>query len=235
MGIRDRFTGIRGFGWDHPEWWCVAASVGAWLWLGAHVVTQSIGGGHHCVTFEQELGRWTLMVVAMMVPLTLDQVRATAFATFRGRRHGAIALFLLGFLVPWTMLGLLATWAHRLGAWTGTPFALVALLLIASLWPLAPLRATAAVACHRSAAFAADGWHAVVGGVGHGLAIGCACVVTCWPLMLACQLSGHAPLLMVGGAAIAAIEKLSFYQRRRVPVIGAAVLALGFPLLSIAF
>jgi hypothetical protein len=233
LGIRDRLAAIDNFGWAHPEWWCVAASAGAWLLLGAHVVARATErGGHHCATLAQELGRWTLMVVAMMVPLTIEQVRATAFGTFRNRRHRAIALFLGGFLAPWLLLGVLAIAAGNLGGGNGKTVATVGLLVVAAVWPFAPLRATAALACHRSGALAAEGWRAVTGGVGHGITMGCACILTCWPLMLACQLSGHAAVLMAGGAAITAIEKRSFYQRRSVAVVGAAVLAVSLPLLS---
>ena len=75
--------------WRHPEWWSVALSIAAWIAL---VSTPRHSSSHRSTAIN--LMFWLLMVVAMMFPLVMAQVRQAAFHSLWSRRHRAIGVFL---------------------------------------------------------------------------------------------------------------------------------------------
>jgi hypothetical protein len=78
------------------------------------------------------------------------------------------------------------------------------------------------------------GWRADRDCMRYGCVIGGACAATCWPLMLACTLTGHALPAMLGGAAVGAVERLSFRPLVRRVLGGTAALAAGYLALAIS-
>jgi hypothetical protein len=215
----------RGFFWSHPEWWCLCGVAAAW----AAILARGLGAGGcvRCASMgtTQAWTHWMLMVVAMMVPVQLDAVRHAAFRSLPERRHCAMALFFVGYLAPWAALGLAAAWLCTL-PWARGPWAAPAAFVVAAVWAMTAWRWRAVLACHRRVPLAPYGWRADVHCLRFGGLVGGACVGSCWATMLGCALSGHALPIMVGGAAIAAIERASF----RVPVRAAAIATLGLAL-----
>ena len=54
---------------------------------------------------------------------------------------------------------------------------------------------------------------------------GVPCVIVCWPLMIACALTGHELVAMVGGACLTHAEKRMFRPRPLPIALGAAALS----------
>src|SRR5215211_3666923 len=157
--IRDK---LRRFGWRYPEWWVVMAAVVAWLFMAgmshphaSHTEITSAGMSHahtshthvsHTGTISgRGHGQGTLgtvaMVIAMMLPLTLTNVRHIALSSLWRRRHRAIAAFLVGYLAVWFVVQtiIVETWgllAPLIGWGTAAGIAMVA----APLWEIAPLK-----------------------------------------------------------------------------------------------
>ena len=230
IGNPDAGKWLRRFFWTHPEWWSLCLVALAWGLLVAQVGAHS-GHMHHEMPFPVEFLNWCLMVVAMMVPLMLEPLRWVAFQSFHRRRHRAMLLFLLGFLVPWLMVGLVAAWL-RTPDWSQNPLLASGMFGLAALWVLVPLRARALVVCHLTVPLAPSGWQADRDCLRFSLRQGSSCVVTCSILMLACSLTGHNLLAMLGGAGLGALERRSFRPPTRRIVAGALLLAVWFLLPS---
>ena len=94
--VRDRVA------WRHPEWWTLAISAAAWLLiLGTSEVGNATHGAHgarvSAVAPNNPLvdaGAWLIMIAAMMLPLCVATIRATADRSLWRRRHRAIACWL---------------------------------------------------------------------------------------------------------------------------------------------
>jgi predicted metal-binding membrane protein len=88
--------------WRHPEWWSVALSIAAWIAL---LSAPRHSASHQSNGLQPDLV--CLMVVAMMFPLVIAQVRQAAFHSLWSRRHRAIGLVSHGYVVPWLAFGAL--------------------------------------------------------------------------------------------------------------------------------
>src|SRR5918994_2925057 len=114
---------LRRIGWRYPEWWVVMAAVVAWMFMAgmSHPHASDTGitpaGMSHAHTSHTHVshtgiilgrGQGTLeisaMVIAMMLPLTLTNVRHVALSSLWRRRHRAIAAFLVGYLAVWIVV-----------------------------------------------------------------------------------------------------------------------------------
>jgi len=240
-------TGLESLRWRYPEWWAVGLSVAAWGVLGARAwVGQA---AHHPLATAAALpGRavgagvgawaeltaaWVLMALAMMVPLVVFALRVTAARSLWRRRDRAIGEFLLGYLGAWLAAGAgfaaldvilsLETWLRPL-PWLGGAIGFA----VAALWQLAPARRRALQACHRTVPLAPHGWRADRDCVRFGWLTGGQCLLSCWPLMVACALVDHGLSAMLCAAAIGAAERYGVRPRQTAqrPMFG--------PLLSIA-
>ena len=209
--------------WRHPQWWVLAAAAAAWAMLVVSALG-SPGGGHHANTAPIHAGgdswavfrgvsHWMLMVVAMMFPFTAGALQATAARSLWRRRHRAMMSWLVGYTMPWLLLGLVATWLTALAGavsvsalWITTGFAL------AALWQTAGMRARTLNASHRTWPLAPSGWPATRDCLRAGGVTSAHCVAACAPLMLACSLLGHGAVglaAMLGATAVAAVERYS--------------------------
>jgi hypothetical protein len=166
-----------------------------------------------------ELGHWLLMILAMMVPLAIGSIRTAAARSLWRRRHRAIAAFLVGYLLPWGLVGLPASALGiiaQANAWRHLPRLVGASFAIAAMWQVTVARRRALVACRRTVPLAPDGWRAARDCVAFGWLIGTRCVASCWALMLICVLARHSLVAMVGVGLIGLIE-------RSMPIATAAV------------
>jgi predicted metal-binding membrane protein len=174
--------------WRHPEWWALALSLGAWVLL--------VGEGAH-----RHFAAWSLMVVAMMVPLVVGPIRTTAARSLWRRRHRAIAIFLAGYLILWLAAGagfFLLLSVLGVNAGSPSPLLIASAFALALGWQLAPAKRRALNACHRTMPLAPRGSRADRDCFRYGLRIGAYCLMSCWALMLACLITGHAtPALAV--------------------------------------
>lgn len=212
------------FFWLRPEWWCIVLCAICWQQMLAHAVQHGAHGVHHRMTFTNELLMWMFMVAAMMLPLNLQSIRTAALRSLWNRRHRAIAGFLIGYLAPWLMI-CVGVVALRGNSWTHTYTAAASCFVVALLWQFTPWQQRAMMACHRTSPLAPLGWRADRDCLRFGWIIGGACVISCWPLMFACALTGHHWLAMTGGMALGIAERWSFRPRTHLMRAGTFLLA----------
>jgi predicted metal-binding membrane protein len=229
--VVNRWPALEAVVWRHPEWWSVVLSALAWLLLAAPAAS---GAGGVAGLHRHEAGppsvapgpagsdlawipgvlSWLMMVVAMMVPLVLAQIRFTAARSLWRRRHRAIVGFLVGYLSLWLMVGLGAAAlpaALGLDGWLRGPWAGALGFSVAAAWQLTPLKWRALRGCHRTMPLAPRGWQADRDCVRYGWLVGGQCLLSCWALMLACMLAGHGVLALAGVTIVTAAER---YPRR---------------------
>jgi hypothetical protein len=228
-GIRDK---LRRFGWRYPEWWVVMVAAVAWMFMAGMSYSHA---SHTGVTPGRGDGQVTLgmvaMVIAMMLPLTLANVRHVALSSLWRRRHRAIAAFLVSFIAVWIVVqsAIVGTWGlltPLVGWQTAGGVAMVA----AALWELAPIKRQRLRRCHRTVPLAPRGWRADADCARYGVTTGFSCVTTCWALMVAAAAFSHSFLVMT---VLFGVQMSGRYQQRPSPIL-AALAVLGVCLLSFA-
>lgn len=143
------------------------------------------------------LAMWAVMMVAMMLPGALPTLLLYQ-ALLRGRlaaprRHLAVALFALAYLLVWSVFAIVATalqwWLEQLSLVHNTMRSastqLTALLLLgAGLYQWLPLKAACLTRCRGPLQFFLGNWRdGALGGLRMGLAHGGYCLGCCWALM----------------------------------------------------
>jgi Predicted metal-binding integral membrane protein (DUF2182) len=230
--------------WRHPEWWSLAASAMAWVLILARARSGAMGAGsahshYHGGTavlplvgeasvWRMEALDWLLMVVAMMLPMVVDPIRTTATRSLWARRHRAIGGFLIGYVTPWALLGLLVSGliaALGVGGWLRLPAAAIGFALAAA-WQVTAIKRRAVLWCHRTTPLAPSGWRADRDCLRYGWMIGWRCLVSCWAMMVACVLAGHGILAMACAAVVGVAERQLPRADRRLATAAIAGLAL---------
>jgi len=190
---------------------------GAWVWMIVHAARSP---SLTCCSPEpsriEDFVGWTAMVVAMMVPTTLSQMRDVAARSYRARRCRSIIAYVVGYLVWWLALGV-AVCSLRSVLPTATAFA-----LFGAAWMLVPIRLQWHRRCHRRLPLRPVTWRASASAFRQGAAHGAPCVALCWPLMIACMLTGHHLFMMLACTAIVVYEK-RMRRLRHVPLVVAAL------------
>jgi predicted metal-binding membrane protein len=215
---------LRRIGWRHPEWWVILIAAAAWALILRHATHAHTapGVGHTIIATA-------VMVAAMMLPLTLANVRHVALSSLWRRRHRAMAAFLVGYLCCWAVVqtviqGTLGFLAPLLG-WT-----LVAglVMITAVLWENSPGRKRRLRRCGLTVPLAPRGWRADTACARYGVITGLSCVTTCWALMAAVAAFSHSVPVM---AVVFGVQVSDRYQRRPSPVLTSLAI-LGVCLLS---
>ncbi len=163
------------------------------------------------------LATWVTMMVAMMFPsaapmvLTFNRIRA-------GRRQpGSFPLstgaFVAGYLVVWTSFGVPALGASMLlegtGAMSAGRVVLGALLALAGLYQLSPLKRTCLTKCRTPVGFLLGSWRNGLGGAFRmGLEHGLYCLGCCWLLFALLP-----PLGLMNLAAMVVLTLLVFAEK----------------------
>jgi predicted metal-binding membrane protein len=209
---------VRRVAWSHPELAAAGAAAAAWTVLVAH------GQYPHGSTepYLAQVSVWPVMVVAMMVPGALADVRIVALSSIWSRRQRTIALLLGCYVCVWSAFGVVAIGAvEALGLDAGV------LLMLAAAWELTAWKWRALRRCHLIEALPPHGAKADAACARAGLHYGSRCVVSCWPLMLAMAAAGHrAVTLMALMTLIVAAEKIVVRSARlRGPAAAALVAA----------
>jgi predicted metal-binding membrane protein len=160
---------------------------------------------------------WVVMMAAMMFPSVAPTVALYARMAHR-RRPWAPLLFAAGYLVAWTAAGLVAYGLFALGrealgaplAWDrGGRFVAGALLAVAAVYELTPLKDVCLTKCRSPLGFLLGSWRdGLRGAVALGARHGAWCVGCCWALMAALFALGVMSLAwMAFVAALIAFEK----------------------------
>jgi predicted metal-binding membrane protein len=218
--------------------WLVLASLlvvagACWAWIvpmaqdmygdmtgpSAWMMTPAWNGAHLALLFAM----WTAMMIGMMLPSAAPTLLLYGMVARRG--DGAtdaplrVHIFAGGYLVVWTAFSAVAAVAQR--AFTeanvltpmmeaSAPLAAGAMLVVAGLYQLTPLKRACLSACQSPAAFLVRHWRAGRAGAFRiGLLHGWYCLGCCWALMLLLFAGGVMNLaVIVGLTAFLLLEKL---------------------------
>ena len=209
---------------NHPEWWVIGASSLAWVLMYNVGPTSVIAicsasdidaikaatlGLPVTPDFGTEFMYWLLMSVAMMLPLSVVLVRHVAFRSYAWRRHRAIALFVIGYLVVWAAAGavIIGVGTAARSAGVDDMYLLAFCIPIAFGWQLTPIKSRALRRCHRTVAMSPLGWRADLDCLRFGSLSGGNCVASCW-LVMATLLFGPC-----GFVPMALVQALTTFER----------------------
>jgi predicted metal-binding membrane protein len=218
----------------------LALALFAWLVTGDRMEGMDAGPGTDPGTLGFYVGSWIVMMAAMMFPSVAPTVRIYSRVQRRRRAHegslrttAAIALFVAGYLVTWTMFGLAAfalfeavselnvSWL----SWDeGGPYVAGALILAAAAYELTPAKDACLRKCRSPLDFLMERWHDGLGGaMVLGMEHGAWCVGCCWGLMAVLFALGVMSVgWMIFVAVLIAVEKLAPWSRA--PKVAIAVL-----------
>jgi predicted metal-binding membrane protein len=212
-----------------PEWRIAVLALSAWLALlaGLGLHRTHLGPDHSPVDVLAGVPGWSVMVVAMMVPVTLPAVRYVGLNSMRSRRQRAMALYTAVYVGAWAVLGITALGADHLvreHLGLGDRAVLALTLAAAAAWQLTRAKRRALFACGTTVPLPPRGLRADVGCVRYALLQAWRCIQSCWALMLVMVAVGHSPPWMAALTALVVAEELTV-RGRRVTRPAAAVLA----------
>jgi predicted metal-binding membrane protein len=141
---------------------------------------------------------WIAMMAAMMLPSAGPMVNAFATIAKRRRERGdpyvPTAIFVLGYLLVWSLFSVAAAllhWALAYGRLLGQDMAIgnawmvAGILLLAGLYQLTPLKEACLTRCRSPSGFILSEWReGYLGSIIMGFRHGLYCVGCCWALML---------------------------------------------------
>lgn len=210
-------------GWRHPEWPWALLAAGAWA-ASAAQRPDAMAGMAMARPWAADVGWWSVMAAAMMVPATLPTLRAVGLESLWTRRVRAPALFLAAFLAVWAAFGAaaLAAWAMLGGGEDGT--AAAALLFAAAAWELTAYKRRRLKRCHRMLPLAPRGRAGDRSCLRFGAYHAWASIGSCGPLMLP-MVALHSVALMAALAAVGTWQRLARVPRLKACAALLAVLA----------
>jgi predicted metal-binding membrane protein len=223
-----------------PEWRVAAGAAAAWLALlaGLGMHRAHLGPDHSPAGVMAGLPGWSLMVVAMMVPVTLPAVRYVGLNSMRRRRRRAMAVYTAVYVGAWTLFGVTALGADhllRVHLGLGEHVLLALALVTAAVWQLTRAKRRALFACGRTVALPPLGRRADAGCARYALLNAWRCIRSCWAIMAVMVAVGHSSLVwMVALTALVFAEELTVRGRRvtrpaaALLLAAAAGVALGF-------
>jgi len=228
----------------------LALAAAAWAITDGRMQGMDMGPGSELGGLGFYVGVWVVMMAAMMFPSIAPMVRTYALVQrSRHARRGlgeptaAIAVFVAGYLLTWTVFGLLAYAAFDLVraldiealSWSeGGPYLAGAVIVAAALYQLTPLKDACLTRCRSPLDFLTERWRDGIGGaLSLGLEHGAWCVGCCWALMAALFALGVMSIgWMVFIAALIALEKMLPWKRLANRSIALLLVVLG---LAVAF
>lgn len=226
----------------------VVLAAAAWVITNEQMAGMDAGPGTDPGTLGFFVGVWVAMMAAMMFPsigpMVLMHVRIQGGQRQRGKPAvGATACFVAGYLVAWSVAGLVGYALYRLGkaatgdafAWDNAgPYLAGGIVLAAAAYQLTPLKDTCLRHCRSPLAFLLSHWRpGRFGGLQMGVVHGGWCIGCCWALMAALFALGVMSLgWMALIAALIAVEKLLPWRAIASGGIAALLLVLG---LGVAF
>ena len=215
----------------------------AWLVSGLRMSGMDAGPGSPLGTFGFFILTWVVMMAAMMFPSAAPMV-AVYMGIQRGRRRkamasqsGATTLFVVGYLITWTGLGLLAYALARAAGWftgsgsswdRGGRWLVAGVLLAAAAYEATPLKQACLTRCRGPLSFILSNWRdGRTGALRMGIRHGAWCVGCCWALMaalFALAVMSFAWMDLIG--VLIAVEKLLPWRRTAVGLVAGLLVAL---------
>lgn len=184
---------------------------------------------------------WAVMMAAMMLPSAAPLVLLYGLAARQRGHHAAVQsihALAAGYLLVWAAFSLGATALQRLlaGLFVLSPMMEVtspaaggALLLIAGVYQLTPIKQACLQACRSPFGFLVSRWRSgVAGALRMGAEHGTYCLGCCWALMLLLFAGGVMNLTVIAAlTAFVAFEKLGPFGRSGTRVSGTLLVAAG--------
>jgi predicted metal-binding membrane protein len=208
----------------------LAVAMLGWLLTGKRMPGMDEGPGTDPGSLGFYVSLWIVMMTAMMLPSATSMV--VTYSTVQRRRRdlgrpaqrGATAAFVGGYLVVWTAFGIVAyalfEFLRSLDvdalAWSRNgPYAAAAVIAIAAVYQLTPLKDVCLAKCRTPLAFVVGSWRGGrLGALRMGVEHGAWCVGCCWALMATLFALGLMSLVwMVVITALIALEKLLPWKR----------------------
>lgn len=183
---------------------------------------------------------WFVMIIAMMFPLLKSAIRHTARSVLRSDREMSMLLFLFGYTLVWTSMGLIFLTLPLALEWTfgsTSAFAqgIVAgiVFFIAAIMSWLPSRSVIMVRCELTMPIRISGWKFYKDCLFYGVTIGVVCLRMCWVVMAALMLAHHTIILMLIVSLIALIERYRVPHESPLPgygwtAIGCSLILVGF-------
>jgi predicted metal-binding membrane protein len=191
------------------------------------------------MTLPLFLGMWVTMMVAMMFPSVAPMVVIySRFSAIRNQSKGATGVFVGGYLLAWTLVGLLAFGVYLgssalMGFLSPRVSAVVGggALLLAGAYQLTRYKTVCLRHCRTPLDFMLHWRSGRRGGLRMGLHHGLFCLGCCWGLMLVLLTVGVMNLLwMALVAAVIFIEKVLPFGWAAAKVVGIVLLGVGISL-----
>jgi len=189
---------------------------------------------------------WWIMMIAMMTPsaspMVLLYVRAYRHEQGQGKLAPGIVpsfAFVLGYLLAWGVFSAIATglqWGlgragliHQMLMWSLNPLFSAALLIVAGVYQLTPLKTACLKHCRSPARFLSQNFRPGVAGAAHlGWKHGLYCLGCCWFLMALLFAGGIMNLIWIAGIAIfVLIEKVAPKGELVARIAGVAMVVIG--------
>lgn len=195
---------------SHPEWWITPVAVVLWVGVTVHGDPRNVAVGSTADVLHAA-GHWTIMAVAMMLPLAAPGARRAGLGAVWRRRRATVAWYAVGFVGPWLAYGVVASGVgHAAGLPAQSPVWLGATALVALGWQGSVVRRRAMLRCGPTAGPARRGLLATSSVAVSGARHGCRCVLTCWASMLIMVANPHPGMMGV-------LLTLHLYERRPGP------------------
>ncbi|PWB35439.1 hypothetical protein DCO48_03200 [Pseudomonas sp. SDI] len=185
-----------------PWPWLALASLTGWVALSgaptqmaipdfcgsvAGMLSQGVWSGVSLTLAMDPLGpllAWWLMLLAMMPLLLGGPLQLLWRRNLARHRTIAIVLFVLGYLLVWTLAGALLTLASITLKVLAGDAAVVWAVLAALLWQASPAKQMSLNRCHFPPRLSLFGWPMARDSLRYGLINGSWCIAACWPAML---------------------------------------------------
>ena len=221
-----------------------ALALGAWLLTDGRMASMDAGPGTDLGSLGFYTSAWVVMMAAMMFPsispMMLVYSRVSRDWNEGGEEAavGATAAFAAGYLLTWTVVGLMAYTLFEAVrslsipalAWDrGGPYLAGGVIVAAAVYQLTPLKNACLSRCRNPWMFVLTSWQpGRLGALRMGVEHGAWCVGCCWALMAALFALGVMSVAwMVFIAAMIAIEKLLPWKRWANRGIAIVLVALG--------
>jgi predicted metal-binding membrane protein len=221
----------------------------AWVVTDERMAGMDMGPGTDPGALGFWISSWVVMMAAMMFPsiapmvVMYARIQAGKRASAQGAALGATAIFVAGYLLIWSLAGLVGYTVLKVGhehwprvlSWDEAgPYVAGGVIVAAAIYQLTPLKNACLSKCRDPFAFLFTAWRpGRIGGLRMGIAHGGWCVGCCWALMAALIALGAMSVgWMLFIASLIAMEKLVPWKKMANHSIAILLAVLG---LAVAF
>jgi predicted metal-binding membrane protein len=175
------------------------------------------GNGPESLGLPDVLLDWTVMSVAMMIPVALPALRHVGLNSIRSRRRWAMLVFFAVYVAIWVVFGVTAS---TVGGLVRKAFdidnrtLLAVLLAVAACWQLTRTKRRTLNRCRRTVPLPPVGRRADAACARFAFQQGIRCLTSCWPLMgVMIAIQESAVVWMLGLTILIAAEELTRFGR----------------------